>query len=335
MDQKKPETVITEETGTVSSKERVSKSKKWLKTPALVWNIEELEPICGTRWEIIYTELCAFIKVALITIWGYVLFLILSGLLAVFFSFVYTESGWAGYCLILAISFLSIYLGQNLALKEELSLRMDIQIQLIRICDIYNIHNQYRGDIEKGWLGAADPIASILAFFPYKATLFTAYAMVIFVEQLSNAGCPLGWLGQLFGNTSGIKYVAVAFLAIDRAIILLKAEKENIFSEFGLKKKSVQPVYEPIFLQSHFYQLDYYMTELTSGNILIAEIDEHSLAYQAGVRKFDIITSINEVDGLITTLQLELKKWHEEDSSLVLELVTNKSNYQESLKIVF
>lgn len=326
---------ITDESETVSAREKINKPKEWIVTPSLVWNITELKSIRGSFGEVICMRLWSHIRTVLITIGISVPFLILSSLLAIAFSIVIAELKWIGYCYILAISFLSIYLGQNSALKEQLRLRSDIQTQLIRICDIYNIHNQYSNDIEKGWMGAEMLGLSLLTFFPYKATLFTAYAIVIFVEQLSNAGCPLGWLNQLFGNISGIKYVAVAFLAIDRAITLLKVEKDNISSEFGLQNRTTRPAYEPIFLQSHFYLLDYYMTKLTSGQILVAEIDEHSLAYQAGVRKFDIITSINGMKSIITTLQQELKEWHEGNTPLVLELITNESNYQKSLKISF
>ncbi len=335
MEQQENNKIMDEKLKEKPTEEIKRKHKMWSLVPSLVWNIDKVEVTCGTLFEVLYKKLIKDAKFIIVHFIMIFIYLILAVLLVVIIGIITRDCGIYAYFELLIFSFFLIYLNDDSNFKEELKIRFNVQNQLIRICEIYNIKNQYSGDIEKGFLGAEMPLITGLAFIPFKAILFTAYAIIIFLEQLSNIGFSVEWLNNLLVNSYGIKYIVIIFLAIDRASIQLKNKIKEMMTLLNISNKKYISIYEPVFLESHFYLLDSYMTELTKGNILIAVIDEQSLAYQMGIRQYDIIISINNEKSRIDILQSELRKWRNKKNTLILGIVTSESDYKISKNVKF
>lgn len=272
-----------------------------------------------------------------------IIHMLLSLGLALLFSYLTTVCGDYGYLLITAISFLMIYLGQNSRFRHEQMISMDVQMQLIHICEILGIRDQYSRDIEKMILGPASPTLSMIAVIPYQALLFTAYAVIVLIEQMAKFDFFPEHISDFFEMTSGIKVVALSFLAVDRAISAFKkhvTEGNGIYSM--LWGTDGGTVYQEPFGESWFYRLDQCMASEISGQIMLAFVDEHSMAYQQQIRNFDVIVSVNgetaDQDGNMIGVDFlleQLRIWREEKTALSITVVTAESDYKQSREILF
>lgn len=272
-----------------------------------------------------------------------IMHMLLSLGLALLFSYLTAACGDYGYLLITVISFFMIYIGQNSRFRHQQMICMDVQTQLIRICEILGIKDQYSSDIEKMILGPASPTLLMIAFIPYQALLFTAYAVIVLMEQMAKLDFFPEHISDFFEMTSGIKVVALSFLAVDRAISAFKkqvTERDGIYSL--LWGAGGGTVYHEPFGKSCFYRLDQYMASEISGQIMLAFVDEHSMAYQQQIRNFDVIVSVNgetvDQDGNMIGfdfLMEQLRIWREEKSALSITVVTAESDYKQSREILF
>ena len=325
----------------IGSKVKELSQKKYVVTPDWIQNIDNFE----VRHETLVQYANPFrylrhIKKLINTnaLFNAFFFFLFSGLLA-YGLWGMTSLGRIGYLSIILISIVIVYLGKNEKIRKTAYIRGDFLCHYVRLCKHERLDYAYIKDVEVGWVGPRMGLSFLFVDIPFEPLLYSAYAIVVIYELLiSNMVIP-DIIGLETTATAGLKFVAVALIAIDKAVTAFQDTVKNnrLWSLLASLSRREESYKEPL-LESVIYQADKVMAELTHGTLIFASIDEASQGYESGIRQYDAIASINgitveqpEFFGPIT-LRDCIIEWRK-GSNLILELYTAESFYKEKCSI--